>query len=144
MAVDDSSYFHDDQSSIVGELIVRSAGGDLAALERQLASKPNIDALDEDGMALIHYAACQGNVQLIQALWRSGADLNLPDDGSPPWKPIQYAIFHRHHEAEQSLVELGAKAPLPIVKRVMLQQPPSFQPGKIPAIAPGGAFATKS
>ena len=94
------------------------ADGGLNALISQVAKSGNLQAADENGMALIHHAACHGNLTLIRKLHSLGADLNLSDGGSPPWRPIHYAIFHRQPAAEQVLRALGVPAPLPIVHRV--------------------------
>ena len=114
------------------QLFARAANGDSNALEQYVSINGNVDARDEDGLALIHYAACHGNIQLIHDLRRHGADLNLLDTGSPPWKPVHYAIFHRRHEAEEVLKELGVAVPIPMLKRVMLERsPPDFTHGRV-------------
>ena len=105
------------------QLFTRAANGNLAALERYLVNSGNIDAKDDDGLALIHHAACHGDVPLIRRLCKHGADMNLLDNGTPPWKPIHYAIFHRKQETEQVLRTLGGEAPIPLLKRIALEKP---------------------
>lgn len=100
-----------------------AAAGNLADLECYLASGGNINGRDEDGLALIHYAACHGDVLLIRRLSEHGADMNLLDGGAPAWKPIHYAIYHRKHEAEEILRTFGAEMPLPILKRIASEKP---------------------
>ena len=117
------------------QLFLRAARGDLAALEFYLIDGGRIDSKDEDGLGLIHYAACYGDVPLINKLREHGADMNLREDGTPPWKPIHYAIFHRKHEAEQVLRALGAEVPLPILKRIAQEKSVSET---------GGAWAMKA
>lgn len=126
------------QNSVSCEkLFVRAAAGDLAASEHYLAIGGNIDRKDEDGLALIHYAACHGNIALIRELREHGADMNLLDDGSPPWKPIHYAIFHRKHEAEEVLRTFGAEVPLPILKRIALEKPRGLRNERDTAVLAG-------
>lgn len=108
-------------------LFVNAAAGNLTALERYLAKDGNIDGRDKDGLALIHYAACHGNIPLIRKLYEHGADMNLHDGGTPAWKPIHYAILHRKQEAEEILRTFGAQVPLPILKRIALEKPRSRQ-----------------
>ena len=105
-----------------------SANGNLFALARHTARNGNSDAKDEDGLALIHYAACHGDLSLIRQLWEQGANMNLPDDGSPPWKPIHYAIFHRQAEAEKVLKTFGVEAPLPVLNRIIEEKSRKVRP----------------
>lgn len=105
------------------QAVAFTANANLAELEIHLANVGNLDRKDEDGLAWIHYAACYGDMPLIRRLREAGADMNLLDGGSPPWKPIHYAIFHRQHEAEQVLRTLGAEVPLPILKRIVHETP---------------------
>ena len=123
MLVDGAKVLSKKNSFSREQLFVRAAWGDLTALQFYLANGGDIDDKDEDGLALIHYAACHGNVPLIRKLREHGADMNLREDGTPPWKPIHYAIFHQKHEAEQVLRALGAEVPLPILKRIAQEKP---------------------
>lgn len=118
MAVDDWLVLTKDDLVARKRLFASAATGNLAALERYIANNGNINSKDEYGLALIHYAACHGNVTLIRKLRVHGADMNLLDDGAPPWKPIHYAIFHRKDEDDEALKTLGAEVPLPILKRL--------------------------
>ena len=127
MAVSDLAYLRIGSPLSREQLFTGIADGNLAALELHLATAGDVDAKDEDGMALIHYAACHGNIPLIRKLWEYGADINLLDGSSPPWKPIHYAIFHRKHEAENELRKLGAEVSLPILKQSLSRNSTSQQ-----------------
>lgn len=103
----------------VGEQgIAPVAGGELNTLISQVAKSGNLQAKDQDGLALIHHAACRGDLPLLRKLHELGADMNQFDNGNPPWRPIHYAIFHRQAEAEQVLRTFGVQAPPSIVNRV--------------------------
>ena len=121
MEADGSRHKQQDELILLETLFVRAAGGDNDALNNYLMRNGNINRRDGDGMSLMHYAACNGSIRLIHQLKQYGAEVNLPDEGSPAWKPVHYAIFHRQHDAEKLLIELGAQAPLPLVKRVVVE-----------------------
>ena len=129
MAVSDLKCSRGDKLHLREQLFAFAADGNLVALEQYLINGGSINAKNEDGLALVHFAACNGNVPLIRKLREHGADMNLLDDGAPAWKPIHYAIFHRRHEAEEILRTLGAEAPLPILKRSVRENPASFAGG---------------
>ena len=119
MVADSSIYFQEKEFLSLKQLFTRAANGDENALARYVSSNGDLNSRDEDGMGLIHYAACRGDVHAIHQLRQHGADIHLRDEGQPPWKPMHYAIFHRKPHAEKLLIELGAQAPLPILKQIM-------------------------
>ena len=122
MALDRSGLLGRKNSFAREQLFVDAASGKVDVLDLYIARFGDLDSKDEDGLALIHHAACHGNIAFIRQLKERGADLNLLDGGSPPWKPIHYAIFHRQHAAEQVLRTLGAEVPLPILQRVAFER----------------------
>ena len=54
----------------------------------------------------LHWAAKTGNVQQLNLLLSSGADVNSRDNGS--WTPLHWAVHEGHKEAVKLLVSKGA------------------------------------
>ena len=51
-----------------GQSSACTAKGDLNTLVFHVAKCGNLNAIDEDGLALIHYAACRGDLSLVRKL----------------------------------------------------------------------------
>ena len=65
-----------------------------------------VDVRDENGMALIHWAADRGDTAMIGCLAGIGADVNVTDaDGQTP---LHYAFACGHDECVRLLESLGA------------------------------------
>lgn len=80
--------------------------GDLENLSKCRTVATNLNALDDDGLGLIHWAADRGNVAILQFLLNSGVDINLVDaDGQTA---LHYASSCGHLECVQLLLKLGA------------------------------------
>lgn len=68
--------------------------------------KANINNLDEDGLALIHWAADRGSVEILKILIGEGANVNITDsDGQTP---LHYAVSCAHVDCIEYLLEVGA------------------------------------
>ncbi|KAH8288111.1 hypothetical protein KR054_001006 [Drosophila jambulina] len=77
---------------------------------RELLSPANLLALDENGMALLHWATDRNAVEIIRFLVRSGASVDQRD--ADQQTPLHYAASCGHLEALQCLLELQANPEL--------------------------------
>jgi len=74
--------------------------------ENQQTIKENVNNLDGDGLALIHWAADRGSVDIIKLLIEQGANVNVTDnDGQTP---LHYAVSCAHVDCIEYLLEVGA------------------------------------
>ncbi|MGN6670686.1 MAG: ankyrin repeat domain-containing protein [Candidatus Nucleicultricaceae bacterium] len=79
-----------------------------ADLEKLIQEGGNVNALDaHSGLALVHEAAAEGNVQRLQILKDAGANLDEPNKLG--MTALHLATTTGHNNAVQKLVELGVK-----------------------------------
>ena len=67
----------------------------------------DIDAHDEFGMSLLHYAADIGNVEILESLIGAGASVNTNNEKSG-WSPLMHAVSSGHTNASKVLMMAGA------------------------------------
>lgn len=67
----------------------------------------NINKLNEDGIAVIHFAAMVGSTELITLLKKYGADLNLKDIRGN--SPLHYSNLMQHYDFSTELTKHGGK-----------------------------------
>ncbi|XP_022911204.1 acyl-CoA-binding domain-containing protein 6 [Onthophagus taurus] len=67
-----------------------------------------LQQLDEDGLALIHWAADRGSLDILQLLLSLGADVNLTD--SEGQTPLHYAATCGHDNCIKLLLDYGANS----------------------------------
>lgn len=85
--------------------------GNLDRLKQLLDSadnviKPHLNAQDDGGMTLVHWAADRGNCTILECLLRHGVDANVRDaDGQTA---LHYAASIGHLECVQMLINYGA------------------------------------
>ncbi|KAH8238140.1 hypothetical protein KR032_000099 [Drosophila birchii] len=77
---------------------------------RELLSPANLLTLDENGMALLHWATDRNAVEIIEFLVRSGASVDQRD--AEEQTPLHYAASCGHVEALQCLLALEANPEL--------------------------------
>ncbi|XP_017106526.1 acyl-CoA-binding domain-containing protein 6 [Drosophila bipectinata] len=77
---------------------------------RELLTPPDIQELDEYGMALIHWATDRNAVDIIEFLVKSGASVNQRD--AEQQTPLHYAASCGHVEALRCLLDLHANPTL--------------------------------
>jgi len=70
-------------------------------------SNLNIDTLNEDGIAAIHFAAMAGSTRCIEPLMKYGANINLEDIRGNP--PLHYAFSMQKFKFAEKLLTLGVK-----------------------------------
>ena len=81
--------------------------GDLAAIERHLASGATVDALDpEHGGTPLMWAAATGRAEAMELLIGRGADVNAAD--SEGGTALHAAAFLGHEKAVELLIRSGA------------------------------------
>lgn len=68
--------------------------------------RSHINDLDQNGMALIHWAADSGSTNMISSLISAGADVNVKDSGGQT--PLHYASSCDYLECVQLLLDKGA------------------------------------
>ena len=80
-------------------------GNELLSVEL-LKQGADINALDKQGLALMHRYASSGNEFMINWLFEHGADINVRDlEGSTP---IFYALLNGHYRRVYQIITLGA------------------------------------
>lgn len=80
--------------------------GNVAQLETAIADGVLIDALDTDGLAMLHWASDRGHVAIVERLIVAGCDVNLRDsDGQTA---LHYAASVGHVECLRLLLSAGA------------------------------------
>lgn len=80
--------------------------GDLDGLSKVHGLEQHLNAVDDDGLGLIHWAADRGNTEILQFLLNSGVDINLVDpDGQTA---LHYASSCGHLECVKLLIKFGA------------------------------------
>lgn len=82
---------------------------DTNLLDNVFKSYPNLDinCLNEDGIAAIHFAAMVGSTACIDTMVKYGADIDLQDIRGNP--PVHYAMSMKKYEFAGMLIKLGAK-----------------------------------
>jgi ankyrin repeat protein len=84
-------------------LAIRKA--DYTAVKEMLGSVKDINQLDENGEALLHYAISKSSEDIVDLLMDSGADIRLKT--SAGWEPIHYAAWGNHLNIMKNLVTRG-------------------------------------
>lgn len=80
--------------------------GNRQRTEELLPAVANVNALDADGLALIHWAADRGCAEVLDAVLRGGADVDARDAGGQT--ALHYACSVGHAECVRRLVAAGA------------------------------------
>ena len=82
--------------------------GDIAKMQQlwQQNPKPDVNAKDDAGWDSLHYAAFNGNIEVMQLLKSFGADVNAQDNNC--WTPLHRAAMSGQIEAMQLLKSFGA------------------------------------
>jgi hypothetical protein len=91
--------------------MIAARDGDLARVTELLAANPGhkaakLDLANKYGWRAIHFAAKNGNVEILNALAAAGADINITTKNTST--PLGIAIFYEKTPVVQRLVELGA------------------------------------
>lgn len=73
------------------------------ALERRMEEGMNVDAVDEDGWTLLHFAAAEGSVKCLRVLVQRGADVTKEEVRK--WTPLHYAAAWGHAKCVKVCVE---------------------------------------
>lgn len=81
---------------------------DYAGLDRLLVAQPELLSSPEQGAFLIHWAASNGNTELVALLVRHGVDVNAPRAAEVPDRPISSACMGGHAETVRWLIEHGS------------------------------------
>lgn len=81
--------------------------GNLERSADLLRTIADVNALDDGGLALIHWAADRGSVAVLRTILAAGADVNRTDaDGQTA---LHYACSVGHADCVQALLEAGAE-----------------------------------
>ena len=80
---------------------------DIEAVKQHLAAGTNVDEKDGVGWTPLHYAAVEGNKEVVELLITKGADVNAKDDQSGE-TPLHFAAFSGHKEIVELLIAKGA------------------------------------
>lgn len=84
--------------------------GDVAALERLIAGKADINARDPYGRTPLHVATHAGKIEAIRVLAKAGANLNLLEKDR--YDAVTIAAVANNEEALRALLAAGASAKL--------------------------------
>lgn len=81
--------------------------GNATGLQQAIADgELQLDALDDEGMALLHWAADRGCVDVLRLLLASGADVNVTDEDGQT--PLHFASSVGHVDCVRLLLDGGA------------------------------------
>lgn len=81
-------------------------GGDVAAVEAELASGAGVDSLDRYGQTALMLAAQSGQLAVVECLVRHGANLNVTAKFG--LSALMLAILAGHESIARTLVRAGA------------------------------------
>lgn len=86
--------------------------GDLATVTKLVEAKPELrDARNDMGATALHFAANNGQLEVVRYLLEKGADANIVDKMGVT--PLLVAITHRQAEIARALLEKGANVSIP-------------------------------
>ena len=77
-----------------------------ADVQAELDAGADVMARNEDGGTPLHYAAMNGNPEVVERLLELGADINAKDNDG--YTPLHWASRRGHAEAVKLLLEHGA------------------------------------
>ena len=82
---------------------------DVNLLQNLFQSNPDVEinSLNEDGIAIIHFAAMVGSTNCLKILKQYGADIDMEDLRGN--SPLHYAILMKNFDFAGNLLEIGAK-----------------------------------
>ena len=95
--------------SAYSDNVARAAAKDDAAAVRQLvgSGEGNPNQTDDSSHTAMHYAAMNGNLQIIAILIKANAKLNVTDNLGDT--PLHLAAEHNQSEAAKLLLDVGAE-----------------------------------
>ncbi|UCH83917.1 MAG: ankyrin repeat domain-containing protein [Candidatus Latescibacterota bacterium] len=83
--------------------------GDLEQVKNLIDQSPDLlNALNEEEETPLHFAAASGNLDLVEYLVSSGAEVDAPNNVGQT--PLLYAAYDGHVEICEFLIRVGAKA----------------------------------
>ena len=92
------------QSLTVHEVAKRGVFGDL---EKLLASNPSLlNEVDQFGQTILHIAAFEGHLSIVELLVEQGAPLSTQDKNG--WTPLHCASSNRHLRVVEYLIVAGS------------------------------------
>lgn len=100
--------FDDDRKIIFSIIFEAIQYKDVTMIHRVIQSYPYLDIneLNEDGIAVIHFAAMVGSATTIEPLLKYGADIDLKDIRGNP--PLHYAYNMKKFEFVSTALKFGA------------------------------------
>jgi uncharacterized protein len=84
-----------------------AAKNDAEAVRQLVGGDGNPDQTDEQSRTALHYAAINGNLEIIAILIKANAKLNVEDPLGDT--PLHLAVDHNQTEAAQLLLDVGAQ-----------------------------------
>lgn len=76
-------------------------------ISKLIGAGANVNARGDDGKSALHYACIEGNLDILELLIKSNADMNILDRyGS---YPLDFAVHHNHEKLIKVLEGHGAK-----------------------------------
>eukprot|EP00741_Cyanophora_paradoxa_P022765 tig00021517_g21986.t1 len=97
------------QEEALGAVTYAASKGELDEVKRLVLRGLNVDAGDYDNRTVLHLAAAEGNMKVVDFLIQQGADVNIQDRWGHV--PLQDAIRYKHDAIAQLLVSKGAILP---------------------------------
>jgi ankyrin repeat protein len=86
---------------VVMMLLQATKSGDVVEVQRLVATGVNVDERDANGATALHWASCNGHVDVMMALVELSADKDAKDaDGDTP---LHVAAAYGHVEAIKAL-----------------------------------------
>jgi ankyrin repeat protein len=108
-ALNKNLFFHPTGSIYAENFLETTKIGDLAQLKIILEEQPIlVNAKDEDGWTLLHYASYAGIKEVVEYLMEKGAEVNT-EARIGAWTPFFLSSLKGHREIAEWLIENGAK-----------------------------------
>lgn len=95
-------------------LIDAAKSGDMAAVRRVLAERPDVNAAAGDGTTALHWASDRDDLEVVDLLVRAGANVNAANDlgATPLWT----ASLNGNAAVVRRLLEAGANPNIPLLR----------------------------
>jgi len=87
-------------------LMTAAYAGHAAIVQALLGSGASINLTADDGASALHWASCNGYIDIVNILLRAGADVNMRREEDGP-TPLHMALSNGHESIALALIDAG-------------------------------------